>query len=191
VKALVEEEARVIHRFKAFGVASVLAGTAFACGDGGRETTQRDVQANQQSAPIVTQATPAPAPADASGAPVQMADGSAPVDPATLGTSATAPAPAAGAPEPEGEMGKALRMQVRLDRAGFSPGEIDGKMGSNVKRALAQWRKAKGQADDAALDQDTAPTLVTYTLTEQDVAGPFVKAPEDMMEKAKLEKLAY
>jgi lipoprotein-anchoring transpeptidase ErfK/SrfK len=169
-------------------VSTVLAALAFACSDGGREATQRDVQANepQQSAPIVTQATPAPA---TSAAPVQMADGSMPVDQSTLGT--TPPPPAAGAPEPEGEMGTALRMQVRLDRAGFSPGEIDGKMGSNVKRALAQWRKAKGQADDAALDQDTAPTLVTYTLTEQDVAGPYVKVPEDMMEKGKLEKLAY
>jgi lipoprotein-anchoring transpeptidase ErfK/SrfK len=186
----------VIQRFGTAVTATVLSGLAFACG-GGRESVERDVQANQGSAPIVTQATPAPGTPQGAPSPVQMADGSMPAtgDQATLATTPPAPSTAVAAPEPEGELGKALRLQVRLDRAGFSPGEIDGKMGSNVKRALAQWRKAKNHADDAAatvaLDQDTAPTLVQYTLTEQDVAGPYVKIPEDMMEKAKLDKLGY
>jgi lipoprotein-anchoring transpeptidase ErfK/SrfK len=43
-----------------------------------------------------------------------------------------------------------------------------------------------------ALAADRAPTLVDYTLTDADVKGPFVRRiPEDMMEKAKLEKLGY
>ena len=43
----------------------------------------------------------------------------------------------------------------------------------------------------AALDRDTAPALVTYTLSAEDVAGPFNKMPSDMMEKSKLPALGY
>jgi len=45
-----------------------------------------------------------------------------------------------------------LAFQVRLDRLGFSSGEIDGKAGANVTRALKALQSAKnlpstGQAD--------------------------------------------
>src|SRR4029453_7429011 len=42
-----------------------------------------------------------------------------------------------------------------------------------------------------ALSADTAPTLVEYTTTEQDLAGPFVKIPGELMDKAKLKAMAY
>jgi lipoprotein-anchoring transpeptidase ErfK/SrfK len=93
--------------------------------------------------------------------------------------------------------GKTLRMQVLLDRAHFSPGEIDGKPGSNSSRALAAYSKAHGLREGSAglrkfLSGDTAPTLVKYTLTEDDVAASSgIEIPEDMMEKAKLESLGY
>src|SRR5687768_6610242 len=78
-----------------------------------------------------------------------------------------------------------LALQVELDRAGFSPGEIDGKRGSNTEKALAAYLEA----------HKTAPvpgkTLETYVITESDAEGPFVKIPEDMMEKAKLKALGY
>ena len=78
-----------------------------------------------------------------------------------------------------------LALQVELDRAGFSPGEIDGKRGSNTEKALAAYLEA----------HKTAPvpgtTLEKYVITEADAEGPFVKIPEDMMEKAKLKALGY
>lgn len=81
----------------------------------------------------------------------------------------------------------AIQTQVMLDRAGYSPGEIDGAMGSSTKRALDAFTKNGGKAD--ALPADA---ITTYRITEQDAAGPFTPAiPEDMVEKSKLKALGY
>jgi lipoprotein-anchoring transpeptidase ErfK/SrfK len=82
---------------------------------------------------------------------------------------------------------EALALQVTLDKAGFSPGEIDGKLGKNTLRALEAYEGARGQKARPAENGG----LRDYQLTAEDVAGPFVKVPADMMEKAKLERLGY
>ncbi len=92
-----------------------------------------------------------------------------------------------------------LRAQVQLDRAHFSPGEIDGMSGSNTRRAIAGFQASagldpSGMLDAATLDalgHDAAPVLVHYTLADADVAGPFAPIPADMMAKAKLAALGY
>ena len=173
------------QRWTASVVATILASVAFACG--GPQATERDVQAAPTPAPVTTADPMAPMASPSTGP--MAGDAVTPASPMP-GIGA-----AAAAPEPAGEMGKMLRLQVMLDRAGFSPGEIDGKAGSNVKRALAQYRKHREAADDAAataaLTGDQAPTLVMYTLTAEDVSGPFTTIPEDMMEKGKLDALGF
>jgi lipoprotein-anchoring transpeptidase ErfK/SrfK len=54
---------------------------------------------------------------------------------------------------------------------------------------MAAFKAAKGQADFG--EYYTKP-VVSYTITPEDAAGPFVeRVPEDMMEKAKLASLGY
>lgn len=84
---------------------------------------------------------------------------------------------------------RGLALQVALDRAGFSPGEIDGAPGLNTDRAMSAYKTARGSAEMA--DGYNNP-VAHYAITADDVAGPFVDAlPADMMEKSKLPSLAY
>jgi lipoprotein-anchoring transpeptidase ErfK/SrfK len=78
-----------------------------------------------------------------------------------------------------------LQIQVALDRAGFSPGVIDGHMGSNTRKALELFSQTGKQPFDV-------PAMTTYRITDEDAAGPFMDSlPDDMMEAAKLPFLGY
>lgn len=112
---------------------------------------------------------------------------------------ATSPAPATDARAAPAEQRSVLRAQVLLDRAHFSSGEIDGRAGGNLRKALAGFQRSRGLADDGrlgpetweALERDGVPTLVDYTLLPADVAGPFVAMPTDLIERSKLPALGF
>ena len=95
-----------------------------------------------------------------------------------------------------------LATQVALDRTGFSPGEIDGRPGLNLQRALSAFQQshqlaATGRADDPTWKQlmsaggDVRP-LTDYTLTDADLAGPFTpEIPPNLPDQASLDALNY
>jgi lipoprotein-anchoring transpeptidase ErfK/SrfK len=95
-----------------------------------------------------------------------------------------------------------LATQVALDRSGFSPGEIDGRAGRNLQRALAAFQgshqlPATGRLDDETWKQLAAtagdvPPLVDYTITDADLAGPFTpNIPPKLPDQAALDALNY
>ncbi|MBL0375305.1 L,D-transpeptidase [Rhizobium sp. KVB221] len=91
-------------------------------------------------------------------------------------------------------------LQVFLDREGASPGVIDGKMGSNVTKALVAYEKISGETLDPNNTEDILTRLgfsgglpvTSYTITSADAAGPYVASiPEDYSQKAALPSMAY
>lgn len=128
-----------------------------------------------------------------------------------IGTMAVAVAGAAVAQDPEQRAkaateqsaeidGTVFHAQVLLDRAGFSPGVIDGQAGISLEAALRGFQEARGldvtgeldQATRRALLQDRAPSTLRLRIDESDAKGPFVgRIPDEPEQQAEMERLAY
>jgi lipoprotein-anchoring transpeptidase ErfK/SrfK len=94
-----------------------------------------------------------------------------------------------------------LRTQVYLDRNHYSVGSIDGRWGRNSAITVWWWQKAHGMEPTGDVDDATfqsiaqaaggAPVVVPYTVTADDLKGPFVQIPDSPYDKAKLDCLCY
>ncbi|NKL00818.1 L,D-transpeptidase family protein [Rhizobium leguminosarum bv. viciae] len=91
-----------------------------------------------------------------------------------------------------------LRLQVLLDRAGSSPGVIDGLSGENVDKAVAGFEAMNNLPVDGMLDPEVAsrlegnaPIVESYVVSAEDAAGLVDKIPEDYGEKARMQSLGY
>jgi lipoprotein-anchoring transpeptidase ErfK/SrfK len=104
--------------------------------------------------------------------------------------------------KPAGKPSRALnaKAQILLDRAGFSPGAIDGRGGDNYANALRAFQRKNALEQTGKLNKETwnklaqggEPALIEYTITAADVKGPFAdEIPEKYQDKAKLKRLDY
>jgi lipoprotein-anchoring transpeptidase ErfK/SrfK len=94
-----------------------------------------------------------------------------------------------------------IKAEVLLARAEASPGSIDGLAGSNLKRAVKAYQQMSSQPTDGVLSaalwarltaQASGPVAAIYTVTAQDVAGPFYPdVGENMVAAAKLASPGY
>lgn len=148
----------------------------------------------KQASPVATGASTQESP-DPLAADIGLINQSAP--PATVAFRPEAGSAASGeAVSPANHF--AIRAEAMLARAHFSPGVVDGQYGTNFKNAVSAYQKARGLAISGSIDSLTwqtllaeptagLPTVLSYTITDADVAGPFADdVGENLVELAAL-----
>ena len=101
---------------------------------------------------------------------------------------------------PDSEERPIMQAQVVLDRVGFGPGVIDGKMGMSTTNAINGFQEANdlevtGELDEATKtalsDWDSIPATRVVTIPDSWAAATYTDIPESAEAKAELERLGY
>jgi lipoprotein-anchoring transpeptidase ErfK/SrfK len=192
---------------------------------GAAETPQDGIATTELPPAAPGVAVPAPAPDSgevpapqtgtvAAPAPLPPADGGGVIPPAPTETAAAAPAPDrtltaaeidaatyTGGPMPKGRSPVTVKMQVLLDRAGISPGVIDGIKGGMSRTALTAFQSVVGLPATGEMDMEAwqilggdrvGPITTVHTISADEIAslspGPL---PTDYAELAQLDHIGY
>lgn len=135
--------------------------------------------------------------------PAHYAPGSRQIDPlttsSTFSVDATAPATAFTAPPADDAPSPSIaRLQILLDRAGASPGVIDGLDGSNVRSAVAAFEAMRGLPIDGTIGPqvigeigDARQVIGSYVITADDLATVVGPIPKDYAKMAEMAYLGY
>ena len=101
---------------------------------------------------------------------------------------------------PDPEQRPVMQAQVALDRVGFGPGVIDGKMGMSTQNALkgfqeANGLKVSGEIDDATRQAmakwQSIPATRVVTIPADWGQTQYYRVPDKAEEQAKMERLGY
>lgn len=93
-----------------------------------------------------------------------------------------------------------MQAQVVLDRLGFTPGVVDGKMGLSTRNAISGFQEANQFKVTGELDAETTKALAQWqsipatrvvTIPADFAAGPFIDVPDEAADQAKLPALGY
>ena len=101
---------------------------------------------------------------------------------------------------PDPEQRPVMQAQVVLDRAGFMPGVVDGKMGFSTVNALKGFQEANGLTVTGKMDEATAQALAKWrnipatrvvTIPADWGQGDYFAVPEKPEDQAKMKSLGY
>ena len=93
-----------------------------------------------------------------------------------------------------------MKAQVVLDRLGFTPGVVDGKMGQSTHNAISGYQEANSLKTSGELDEPTRralaphrniPATRTVSLPPEYASMTFTKVPDGAEAQAKLDRLGY
>lgn len=101
---------------------------------------------------------------------------------------------------PSGQSALTAKVQILLDRAGVSPGVVDGFRGGMSESAIKAFERKNGLPQDGRLDAQVwalleqhavGPLTSTYTVMAEDAQGLVDSIPADYAEKAKMSSMGY
>lgn len=101
---------------------------------------------------------------------------------------------------PEDQSALTVKVQVLLDRAGISPGVIDGHKGGMSESAIRAFEEQQGLPEDGVLDFDvwaalggplSGPVLQQYTIRPEDMNNITPDLPTDYAKLAEMKWLGY
>ncbi|WP_407179056.1 L,D-transpeptidase family protein [Bradyrhizobium sp. STM 3562] len=93
-----------------------------------------------------------------------------------------------------------VKAQILLDRAEFSPGEIDGRHSARLDQAIAAFAERHGLPVDTGWSRSfwlaltssvTGPVIAEYSLTREDLKGPFMQLPAKMEDMRSFRTLGF